>query len=104
MLLADDHALAAGLFLISYPLHPPGRPAQLRTAHLPALQAPTLFVSGTRDAFGTIEELQAATKLIPARTQLVAVEGAGHGLLQKSNRQELPERLVRAFQSFFSLG
>ena len=104
MLLAAEPSLAGGLLLMSYPLHPPGRPAQLRTAHLPSLTAPTLFVSGTRDAFGSIEELQTAIKLIPAPTQLIAIEGAGHGLLQKSNRQELPDRVIREFQSFFSVG
>ena len=100
MLLAEDPTLVEGLLLLSYPLHPPGRPAQLRTAHLPKLQTPTLFVSGTRDAFGTIDELQHAITLIPARTRLVPVEGAGHGLLQKSNREELPGRIVAAFQEF----
>jgi uncharacterized protein len=104
MILAAEPSLADGLLLMSYPLHPPGRPAQLRTAHLPSLQIPTLFISGTRDAFGSIEELQTAIKLIPARTHLLAIEGAGHGLLQKSNRQELPERVVGEFQSFFGIG
>jgi predicted alpha/beta-hydrolase family hydrolase len=100
MLVAADPALVAGLLLLSYPLHPPGRPAQLRTAHFPNLQTPVLFVSGTRDAFGTEEELRSAMKLIPAPARLVAIEGAGHGLLQKSNREELPERIVEEFQSF----
>ena len=104
MLLAAEPSLAGGLLLMSYPLHPPGRPAQLRTAHLPNLQVPTLFISGTRDAFGSAEELETAIKLIPARTKFIAIEGAGHGLLQKSNRQELPERIVAEFKSFFSLG
>ncbi|MGA2903851.1 MAG: alpha/beta fold hydrolase [Candidatus Korobacteraceae bacterium] len=101
MLVAAEPSLVEGLLLLSYPLHPPGRPAQLRTAHLPSLRTLTLFVSGTRDAFGSIEELEAAIKLIPARAKLVAIEGAGHGLLQKSNREQLPERVVQEFQSFF---
>ena len=50
MLVAAEPPLVEGLFLLSYPLHPPGRPAQLRTAHLPSLRTPTLLVSGTRDA------------------------------------------------------
>jgi len=103
MLVASGPALVAGLLLLSYPLHPPGRPTQLRTAHLPELRTPTLFVSGTRDAFGSIDELEAAIKLIPAPTRLIAVEGAGHGLLQKSNRTELPDRIAEAFLSFFRL-
>lgn len=80
LLAADDHALAAGLLLLSYPLHPPNKPAQLRTAHLPRLAVPCVFVHGTRDAFGTIPELEAALALIPAKTRLIRVEGAGHDL------------------------
>jgi len=103
MLVAGEPALVQGLLLLSYPLHPPGRPAQMRTAHLSNLRTPTLLVSGTRDAFGSIDELEAAIKLIPAPVKLVAIEGAGHGLSQKSNRGELPGRVVREFQSFFHL-
>ena len=101
MLLATEPSLVDGLLLLSYPLHPPGRPEQLRTAHLPELRTSTLFVSGTRDAFGSIAELQAAIKLIPAPVRLVPIEGAAHGLLQKSNREELPSTIVREFQSLF---
>jgi uncharacterized protein len=101
MLVAEETALVEGLLLLSYPLHPPGRPAQLRTAHFPKLRTPVLFVSGTRDAFGTTEELQAAIKLISAPTKLVSIQGAGHGLMQKSNREELPGRILEAFVSFF---
>ena len=100
MLVATDSALVEALLLLSYPLHPPGRPAQLRTAHFPNLQTPALFVSGTSDAFGSTEELRRAIALIPARTRLVSIEGAAHGLMQKSNREELPGRIVAAFQAF----
>ena len=103
MLVASDASLVAGLILLSYPLHPPGRPAQLRTQHFPKLQTPTLFVSGTRDAFGTDEELREAMKLISAPAKLVTIEGAGHGLLQKSNRDTLPARIIEEFQSFMRL-
>jgi len=102
MLAAAEPTLVEGLLLLSYPLHPPGRPAQLRTAHFPSLRVPILFVSGTRDAFGSIEELASATKLIPAPTKLAAIEGAGHALLQKSKREELPENVVQEFARFFS--
>jgi uncharacterized protein len=102
MLVAAEPALVDGLLLLSYPLHPPGRATQLRTAHFPNLRTPVLFVSGTKDAFGSIEELQSAIKLIPSRTKLVPIEGAGHGLLQKSNREELPERVAQEFRAFFS--
>jgi predicted alpha/beta-hydrolase family hydrolase len=74
----------------------------LRTAHFPSLRAPILFVSGTRDPFGSIEELASAIKLIPGPTKLVPIEGAGHALLQKSNREELPETVVEEFDRFFS--
>jgi predicted alpha/beta-hydrolase family hydrolase len=65
MLCASEPKLADGLLLLSYPLHPPGKPTQLRTQHFPELHTAALFVSGTRDAFGTIDELQSAIKLIP---------------------------------------
>jgi predicted alpha/beta-hydrolase family hydrolase len=103
LLVAEDSSLVEGLLLLSYPLHPPGRPAQLRTAHLPSLQIPTLFISGTRDAFGSVEELAAAIQLIPAPAKLVPIEGAGHGLLQKSKRGGLPGNVVQEFQSFFKI-
>lgn len=101
MLAAGARGLIDGLLLLSYPLHPPKRPTELRTAHFPKLSAPALFVSGTRDGFGTIEELTAALKLIPARTQLVAIEGAGHELMTKRNAAELPAVVKSAFESFF---
>ncbi len=56
---------AAGLILLSYPLHPPGKPDKLRTEHLPRLDLPCLFVSGERDPFGSPEELEAATAAVP---------------------------------------
>ena len=102
MLVAADPSLVEGLLLLSYPLHPPGRPAQLRTAHFPSLRTPTLFVSGTKDTFGSIQELEGAIKLIPGRTKLVAMEGAPHGLSQKSKRNEVPEVVVEEFRSFFA--
>lgn len=101
ILAAGEPALVDGLLLLSYPLHPPGRPAQLRTAHFPTLEKPALFISGTRDAFASIEELRTAIKIIPAPTKVVAIEGAGHGLWQKSNRETLPETIVGEFLEFF---
>lgn len=75
-----DGLPAAGLVLIGYPLHPPGRPDRLRTAHLPALDVPCLFVSGTRDPFASPGELEEATATIPAPVTHVWVEGGGHDL------------------------
>jgi predicted alpha/beta-hydrolase family hydrolase len=78
ILCSEEPDLAAGLLLLSYPLHPPRRPEQQRTQHLPNLRTPALFVHGTRDPFGSIAELEQALKMVPARTKLLAVESAGH--------------------------
>lgn len=98
MLVAADPEVAEALLLLSYPLHPPGRPQQLRTAHLPDIRMPTLFVSGTKDPFGTIEELEAARRLVPGKNQLLPIEGAGHGLLTKRNQSSLVGAVVNAFR------
>jgi predicted alpha/beta-hydrolase family hydrolase len=68
------------LLLFSYPLHPPGKPERLRTAHFPQLLVPCVFVQGTADPFGSLAELRAALALIPAPTRVLAVEQAGHDL------------------------
>ncbi|HLK48698.1 MAG TPA: alpha/beta family hydrolase [Bryobacteraceae bacterium] len=80
MLAAARPEIATALLLLSYPLHPPRKPEQLRTAFFPQLQLPALFVHGTNDPFGSLEELRAAMGLISTRTDLLAVEGAGHDL------------------------
>jgi len=80
ILAADEPSLADALLLLSYPLHPPNKPDQLRTAHLPKLQTPTLFVHGSRDPFGSLDELRGAIPLIPAPVKLLEIEGAGHDL------------------------
>ena len=71
---------AAALVLISYPLHPPGKPDALRTAHLPELELPCLFVHGTRDPFGTPDELEAATASIPGPVTHEWIDGGRHEL------------------------
>jgi predicted alpha/beta-hydrolase family hydrolase len=76
---------ALGLVLISYPLHPPGKPDRLRTEHFGNLDVPCLFVSGTGDAFGTPGELEGATALVPGPVTHVWLEGAGHGLRGKDD-------------------
>ncbi|HZQ67983.1 MAG TPA: alpha/beta fold hydrolase [Terriglobales bacterium] len=103
MLCAEDPCVADGLLLTSYPLHPPGKPERLRTDHFPKLTKPALFVQGTRDGFGSIEELQAALKLISAKTQLTPVEGAGHdlGFSAKKKSAELPGRILEEFLKLF---
>lgn len=71
---------AAGLVLVAYPLHPPGRPDQLRTAHLPSITVPCLFISGTRDAFGGVDELEAALELVRGPVTRFWLSGGTHDL------------------------
>ena len=95
MLAAEEPELVDGLFLLSYPLHAPGKPEQPRIAHLPNIKASTLFVHGSRDPFGTLEEIENAMRLIPARTLLIPVQGAGHDL------KGAAPKAAAAFQEFF---
>jgi len=74
---ADTGAL--GLVLLGYPLHPPGKPAQLRVEHFTRLRMPALFVSGTRDAFGTPAELKQQTKKLKGPVSFHWVESGDHG-------------------------
>jgi predicted alpha/beta-hydrolase family hydrolase len=76
---------AAALVLVSYPLHPPGHPERPRSAHLGVLDVPCLFCSGTRDAFGSVEELEQATRLVPGPVELTLVEGADHSMRRRDN-------------------
>jgi uncharacterized protein len=96
-------SLAGALLLLSYPLHPPGKPERVRVAHLPDLRVPTLFVHGTRDPFGTIAEIERARALIPARTELLTVE-SGHDLGQtrRSAPATLAERIAPAYLDLVS--
>jgi predicted alpha/beta-hydrolase family hydrolase len=95
MLAAESPELADRLLLLSYPLHAPGKPGQLRTAHFPKLRTPVLFVHGTRDPFGSSEEFQAAIKLIPAPVQMLEIDGAGHDLGR--NHASLADKIAAAF-------
>ena len=83
MLTAREPSVADGLLLVSYPLHPPNKPQQLRTAHFPQIRTRCLFVHGTQDPFASGEEIQSALNLIPAETTLLSIEGAGHELVSK---------------------
>ena len=89
---------AAGLVLLSYPLHPPGKPERLRTEHFGALTVPCLFVGGTRDQFGTPEEMTEATIAIPGPVTHVWLAGAGHD----PKRQE--EAIVAAVRDWLATG
>jgi len=80
MLAADEPDLADSLLLFSYPLHPPGKPERPRSEHFPRLRVPCLFVHGTADPFASIAELRSAVGSIPAPTQVIPIERAGHDL------------------------
>jgi uncharacterized protein len=80
MLAADEPELVEALLLLSYPLHPPGKPADMRTAHFPKLGARTIFVHGSNDPFGSIKEMEAALGLVTVLHKLIVIEGAGHDL------------------------
>jgi predicted alpha/beta-hydrolase family hydrolase len=99
ILAAAEPGLVDRLLLLSYPLHPPHKPGELRTGHFEQLHTPALFVHGTKDGFGSIAEMKAALALIKARTELLPIDGAGHELLTKRNRDELPDSAVGAFRS-----
>jgi uncharacterized protein len=102
MLCAEEPELVTGLLLLSYPLHPPRRPEQLRTQHFTSLRTAALFVQGTRDPFGSIAEVEQALKLINAKTKLLTVEGAGHdlGFKGKAKRGELPSEILAEVKKF----
>jgi predicted alpha/beta-hydrolase family hydrolase len=86
MLVAQAPDCADALLLLSYPLHPPGKPERARTQHLSGLRVPTLFVHGARDPFGTLAEIESARALIPAPTALLSLPGAAHALHADSGR------------------
>jgi predicted alpha/beta-hydrolase family hydrolase len=77
---AEDPLPAKGLVLISYPLHPPGKPETLRVEHFPRVGVPCLFVHGTRDPFATPDELQSWTATIPGAVTHEWIDGRGHDL------------------------
>lgn len=104
ILAAGRPDVADALLLLSYPLHPPRRPSELRTAHWPKLSVPCLFVHGTRDPFGSIEEMSEAMRLLPGKSHLLACDGAGHDLRTKRLEPlgELAGRIVHEFVAFVS--
>ena len=77
---AGPVARLAGLVAICYPLHPPGKPDNLRVEHLPAITVPCLFISGTKDPFATPDELEKWAATIPAPVEHVWLEGKRHDL------------------------
>jgi predicted alpha/beta-hydrolase family hydrolase len=87
----------AGLVLLGYPLHPPGRPDKLRASHLARVRAPMLFVQGARDAFGSPAELAPFVSPLASRgTRLFVVEGGDHSLVPpKSSGLDLEQVMAR---------
>ncbi|MBS4728479.1 alpha/beta hydrolase [Mycobacterium sp. SM1] len=84
MVVATGEAEVELLTLLSYPVHPPGHPERARTEHLPGITVPTVFVHGSSDPFGTLDEVRAAAALIAAPTEVVEVAGARHDLGSKT--------------------
>lgn len=98
---AGPVARLAGLVLICYPLHPPGKPDKLRVEHLPDIDVPCLFISGTRDPFGAPDELERWTATIPAPVEHHWIEGGRHDL--KGADDDIAERIA-AFVAECSAG
>ena len=98
---AGPVARLAGLVLICYPLHPPGKPDNLRVEHLPDIDVPCLFISGTRDPFGAPDELERWTATIPAPVEHHWIEGGRHDL--KGADDDIAERIA-AFVAECSAG
>ena len=85
----DEAALDVdGLVLVSYPLHPPGRPERLRIEHLGRIRVPTLVVQGTRDPFGTADDCRRYFEPVVDEVTIAAVEGGRHGLDGEADRVE----------------
>ena len=104
MLSAKAPELVDRLLLLSYPLHPPQRPEQLRTEHFPALATPAFFVHGSRDEFATTSELTDAIHAIPAPTGLLDLPGAGHSLVSRGKEEVLGKQILAEFLNFMGRG
>ena len=106
LLAAEDPSVAPALLLLAYPLHPPGRPGELRVAHFPRLRTPALFVLGTADPFGAVAELRGALGAIPAPTALHLESGVGHDLgaarRSRAGLADLAERVAARWLEFTS--
>src|SRR5205085_7843113 len=81
---------AAGLVFLGYPLHPPGKPTQLRTEHLARVEVPMLWLEGTRDPFATREPLSATLRSLGARAELVEIPGGDHSFRTRKSDPPWP--------------
>lgn len=86
----------AGLVFLGYPLHPPGNLEKVRSKHLPDIKAPMLFVQGSRDSFGTPEELKPIIKKLKPSTELYVVEGGDHSFKVPKSAGVIQEEVYRA--------
>ena len=100
MVAAELESDVPGLLLLSYPLHPPGKPQQLRTAHFENIRTPCLFIHGTSDPFGSPDEMRAAIALIPANSKLTVLNGLGHDL--GKGKMEIVSTIAKEFDGFVS--
>lgn len=91
----------AGLVFLGYPLHPPGKPEKQRSKHLPLIKSPMLFIQGSRDAFGTADELRAIVKKL-ARATLHVIEGGDHSLKVSKSAGLTQEEVYKAVQDEIS--
>jgi uncharacterized protein len=107
MLAASDAESCDGLLLMSYPLHAPGKAGQLRDAHFPQIRVPALFVQGSKDPFGSVEEMKNSLRLWKAPFEHMVVDGAGHDLgwsgKRRSGFAELPSSIADRFKALFEL-
>ena len=88
----------AGLVFLGYPLHPPGRPDRLRAKHLSDIKAPMLFVQGSRDAFGTPDELRPIVTSLEPPADAYVVEGGDHSFKVRKGAGVSQEDIYRAIQ------
>jgi predicted alpha/beta-hydrolase family hydrolase len=104
MAAAESVDLADGIVLLSYPLHPPRKINELRTAHFPKLCIPTLFIHGTRDPFGLPDEMRSALSPIPGCVELELIEGAGHDLNKPTGAPRIIAERILDFVSVIEGG
>lgn len=99
----DDFAAGLrGLILLGYPLHPPGKPDQLRSAHLPAIRVPVLCLQGTRDPFGSPEELDPHFRTVPGPVTIHAVEGGDHSLAPRKGGPRTAQQVYADLQDLIA--
>ncbi len=95
---ADRHLAIDGLVLLGYPLHPPGKPDQLRDKHLPLVGRPMLFVQGSRDAFGTPAELEPILDRLTPRPRLHVIPGGDHSFKVPGRNTDVQNEIYTGVQ------